>query len=246
MFHRCLWMIPPPARAELGLTPEQYLILQPTRIIQRKGIEHAIELTRRLGLPAELVISHAAGDEGTDYEKRIREFASLLEVTVNFESTIVGDARGLTPDGRKIYALSDVYPQADLVTYPSSVEGFGNAFLEAVYYKRPLVVNNYSIYEADIKPKGFKVVEFDGYISDATLEHARHLLTHPQEATEYVEQNYKLAQRYYRIPCLNVDSNIFWLIVLERQYENRPVTLHLPTHRGWCRKRISTPRPPDD
>ena len=40
------------ARADLGISPWQYFILQPTRIIQRKGIEHAIELTRRLGLPA--------------------------------------------------------------------------------------------------------------------------------------------------------------------------------------------------
>jgi mannosylglucosylglycerate synthase len=190
------------ARADLGLAPGQYLILQPTRIIQRKGIEHAIELTRRLGLPAELVISHAAGDEGTDYEKRVREFAALLHVTVNFESAIVGDARGLTPEGRKIYTLGDVYPQADLVTYPSSMEGFGNAFLEAIYYKRPLVVNNYSIYEADIKPKGFKVVEFDGYISDATLEHARRLLLHPQEAAEYTGLNYELARRYFSFAVL--------------------------------------------
>ena len=190
------------ARADLGLAPDQYLILQPTRIIQRKGIEHAIELTRRLGLPAELVISHAAGDEGTDYEKRVREFADLLGVTVNFESAIVADARGVTPEGRKIYTLGDVYPQADLVTYPSAVEGFGNAFLEAIYYKRSLVVNNYSIYEADIKPKGFKVIEFDGYISDATLEHARHLLTHPQEAARYAEQNYELARRYYSYTML--------------------------------------------
>ena len=190
------------ARSDLGLEPDQYLILQPTRIIQRKGIEHAIELTRRLGLPAELVISHAAGDEGTDYEKRVREFAALLEVTVNFESAIVGERRGMTPEGRKVYALSDVYPQADLVTSPSSSEGFGNAFLEAIYYKRPLVVNNYSIYEADIKPKGFKVIEFDGYISEATLEHARHLLTHPEDASKYVELNYKLAQRYYSYTML--------------------------------------------
>jgi mannosylglucosylglycerate synthase len=185
------------ARVDLGVAPEQYLILQPTRIIQRKGIEHAIELTRRLGLPAELVISHAAGDEGTDYEKRVREFAALLKVTVNFESAIVGEARGVTSDGRKIYTLGDVYPQADLVTYPSSMEGFGNAFLEAIYYKRPLVVNNYSIYEADIKPKGFKVIEFDGYISDATLESTRYLLTHPQEFALTAEQNYNLARRYY-------------------------------------------------
>jgi hypothetical protein len=185
------------AREDLGLNLDQYLILQPTRIIQRKGIEHAIELTRRLGLPAELVISHAAGDEGTDYEKRVREFAALLNVTVNFESSIVGQTRGLTPDGRKIYSLADVYPQADLVTYPSSQEGFGNAFLEAIYYKRPLVVNNYSIYEADIKPKGFEVIEFDGYISDTTLESTRYLLTHPQQARQNAEHNYALARRYY-------------------------------------------------
>ena len=190
------------ARADLGLAPDQYLILQPTRVIQRKGIEHAIELTRRLGLPSKLVISHAAGDEGTDYEKRLREFAALLDVTVNFESAIVGDARGVTPEGRKIYTLGDVYPQADLVTYPSAIEGFGNAFLEAIYYKRSIVVNNYSIYETDIKPKGFKVVEFDGYISDATLKHARHLLTHPQEAAQYAEQNYELARRFYSYTML--------------------------------------------
>ena len=190
------------ARSDLGLAPDQYLILQPTRIIQRKGIEHAIELTRRLDLPAKLVISHAAGDEGTDYEKRVREFAALLKVTVNFESAIVCDARGVTPDGRKIYTLGDVYPQADLVTYPSAVEGFGNAFLEAIYYKRPLVVNNYSIYETDIKPKGFKVIEFDGYISHATLEHTRYMLTHPEQASLDAEENYKLARRFYSYTML--------------------------------------------
>ena len=190
------------ARSDLGLAPDQYLILQPTRIIQRKGIEHAIELTRRLDLPAKLVISHAAGDEGTDYEKRVREFAALLKVTVNFESSIVCDARGVTPEGRKIYTLGDVYPQADLVTYPSAVEGFGNAFLEAIYYKRPLVVNNYSIYETDIKPKGFKVIEFDGYISHATLEHTRYMLTHPEQASLDAEENYKLARRFYSYTML--------------------------------------------
>jgi glycosyltransferase involved in cell wall biosynthesis len=172
------------ARADLGVAPDQYFILQPTRIIKRKGIEHAIELTRRLGLPAKLIISHSAGDEGTDYEKSLREFAALMGVTINFESDIIGPSRGRTPEGRKIYALGDIYPHADLVTYPSTLEGFGNAFLEAIYYKRPLVVNKYSIYETDIKPKGFKVVEFDGYINDKTIEHARNLLRHPQEAVQ--------------------------------------------------------------
>ncbi len=189
-------------RADLGVGPDQYLILQPTRIIQRKGIEHAIELTRRIGLPAELVISHAAGDEGTDYEKRVREFAALLDVVIRFESDIIGETRGVTPDGRKIYSLGDIYPHADLVTYPSTIEGFGNAFLEAIYFKRPLVVNNYSIYEADIKPKGFKVIEFDGFISNATLEETRYVLKHPEESAEHAEHNYELARRYYSYTML--------------------------------------------
>ena len=190
------------ARLDLGLAPGQYLILQPTRIIQRKGIEQSIELTRNLGLPAALVISHAAGDEGTAYEKRLRKFAALLDVTVKFESEIVGAARGLTPDGRKIYTLGDVYPQADLVTYPSSIEGFGNAFLEAIYYKCPLVVNNYSIYETDIKPKGFQVIEFDGFISEKTLQDTRTILTHPEQACQQTEFNYELARRYYSYSML--------------------------------------------
>ncbi|MCE5208405.1 MAG: glycosyltransferase family 4 protein [Chloroflexi bacterium] len=190
------------ARVDLGLEPEQYLILQPTRIVQRKGIEHAIELTRRLGLPAELVISHSAGDEGTDYEKHVHEFADLLDVLVNFESDIVGHERGTTPDGRKIYSLADVYPQADLVTYPSYVEGFGNAFLEAMYFKRPLVVNNYSIFETDIKPKGFQVIEFDGFISEKTLEETRYILTHPDVARARCEHNFELARRYFSYSML--------------------------------------------
>ena len=155
-----------------------------------------------MGLKAKLVISHAAGDEGTGYEQRVREFAKLLDVTVNFEASIVQDQRGRTPDGRKIYSLADVYPQADLVTYPSSIEGFGNAFLEAIYYRRPIVVNNYSIYEVDIKPKGFRVIKFDGFIDQTTLERVRHWLTHPAEVQAYVEQNYQLARRYYSYAVL--------------------------------------------
>ncbi len=190
------------ARADLGVAEGERLFLQPTRIIQRKGIEHAIELTRRVGIPAKLVITHAAGDEGTDYERRVRQFAKLLDVTVVFEAQIVQAQRGKTPDGRNIYSLADIYPQADLVTYPSSMEGFGNAFLEAVYYRRPIVVNNYSIYEVDIKPKGFSVIEFLGFIDETTLESVRYWLTHPEETQERTEKNYLLARRYFSFSVL--------------------------------------------
>jgi mannosylglucosylglycerate synthase len=199
---------PPPdayalgARADLGVPRDVHLILQPTRVIQRKGIEHAIELTRRIGVPATLVISHAGGDEGGDYAERVREFAHLLDVSVRFESEIVGVARATTADGRRVYTLGDVYPHADLVTYPSSIEGFGNAFLEAVYYRRALVVNRYSTYEIDIKPHGFRVVEFDNYVSTATIQEARRLLERPALAAEWAEINYALAARHFSFAVL--------------------------------------------
>ena len=199
---------PPPdeytqsVRADFGIGEGEYFFLQPTRVIQRKGIEHAIELMRRLDLPAKLIISHASGDEGNDYEQRIREYAHLLDVTVRFEADQVQDYRGTTKDGQKIYTLGDVYPYADIVTYPSSIEGFGNAFLEAVYYKRLILVNNYSIYEVDIKPKGFHTLWFDGFISTNTLEAVKKSLRHPEIAHEWAETNYQLAKRYFSYTVL--------------------------------------------
>ncbi|HEX2696848.1 MAG TPA: glycosyltransferase family 4 protein [Anaerolineales bacterium] len=189
-------------RLDLNLQPGEYFFLQPTRVVRRKGIEHAIELVRRLQMPARLVISHASGDEGDSYEKYIRSFSSLLDVQTIFVSDIIGDRRGLTPDGRKIYSLWDVYPYADLVTYPSLIEGFGNAFLEAVYFRRPILVNDYTIYSIDIKPKGFRAIEFDGFITDATIEQVREVLHHPEMVQEMANHNYELAQRFYSFTFL--------------------------------------------
>jgi glycosyltransferase involved in cell wall biosynthesis len=189
-------------RIALGLAPDELLFLQPTRIIDRKGIEHAIELTRRIELKARLVISHASGDEGNGYETRLREFADLLDEPVRFVSDIISDRRGATPDGRKIYSLWDVYPHAELVTYPSIHEGFGNAFLEAVYFRRPIVVNNYTIFKTDIKPKGFRAIEFEGYLTEATIRQTLDVLADSELREEMAEHNYRVAKRYYSYSVL--------------------------------------------
>jgi mannosylglucosylglycerate synthase len=189
-------------RENLGVQPDEFFILQPTRVIQRKGIENAIELVRRLDLKARLVISHASGDEGFEYERRVREFANLLQVPVRFVARIISTERGLTDDGRKIYTLQDAYQQADLVTYPSTIEGFGNAFLEAIYYRRPIIVNNYTIFDVDIRPKGFKVIHFDGFITEATLERTRKVLTDRSLAQSMTERNFTLGKRHYSYPVI--------------------------------------------
>ena len=190
-------------RQALGVADDVMLILQPTRVVKRKGIEHAIELVHRLGMKAKLIISHASGDEGYDYERRVREYSKLMKVDTYFVSSIINEKRGLTKSGRKIYTLEDVYPQADLVTYPSTFEGFGNAFLEAIYYCRPIVVNTYSIYTMDIKPKGFSVIEMDGYVSNETVRRARKVLTDPELRSKMVKHNYETAQKYYSYSVLH-------------------------------------------
>jgi mannosylglucosylglycerate synthase len=184
-------------RAALGVQPDEYFILQPTRIVPRKRIERAMGLSVRLGLPYALVISHEGGDEGTDYVEYLQEIIAGLKVRVIFGAAHFGDERGQTADGRKLYSLADAYQTADLVTYPSSVEGFGNAFLEAIYYRKPLVVSTYDIYRLDIKPKGFQVVEFDEYVSKQAVEQARELLLNPDRVTEMVEHNYAVASKHF-------------------------------------------------
>ncbi len=184
-------------REALDVAPDELLILQPTRVVQRKGIEHAIELVKLLNLKAKLVISHASGDEGWDYQKRLEEYSALMGVDTIFVDEIIGENRGTTPGGRKIYTLEDVYPYADLVTYPSTVEGFGNAFLEAIYFKRPIVVNAYSIYLKDIKPKGFDVIELNGYVTPKAVEETRKVLSDPERCQEMVEHNYQLGLQYF-------------------------------------------------
>lgn len=185
-------------RQEIGLRPEDWLILQPTRVVQRKGIEHAIELVRRLRDPrAKLVISHPAGDEGDAYMEMLKDRIADAGIDVRFIAERVGETRGTTFDGRKVYTLFDVYPHADLVTYPSHYEGFGNAFLEAVYFGKPVVVNSYAVYARDIDPLGFHTVEMAQLVTRETVEQVRMVLLNKTLRDEWALVNYSLGLKYF-------------------------------------------------
>ncbi len=197
---------PPPAadaytadiRTELGLAPDDVLILQPTRVVPRKGIEHAVNLVRQLGGPRyKLVVSHEAGDEGLEYRDMLSDYAQRSGVDLRFFATRVSDVRHLNREGRKVYTLWDLYPHAALVTYPSLYEGFGNAFLEAIYFKVPLLVNRYAIFHRDIEPKGFRVITMDGYLSRQNVEEVRRVLESPALRQSIADHNYRIAERYY-------------------------------------------------
>ena len=196
---------PPPAddyartfRTGLGIEDGRWLILQPTRVVARKGIEHSIELIKRLGADrAQLVITHAAGDEGDAYPKRIREFAEFLGIKVLFADHCIGETRGTNDRGNRIYTIADAYSQADLVAYPSAYEGFGNAFLEAIYYRKPLLCNRYAIYRTDIDPLGFQVIEFDGFLTETIVREVEQVLANPEQRDRDCTHNYRLGRDFF-------------------------------------------------
>lgn len=190
-------------RRELGLADDDIFILQPTRIVPRKGIEHAIKLVSMLGTKrCKLVISHDAGDEGYEYKHMLEELAREDGVDIRFIGDRVSEVRQRDARGRKIYTLWDLYPHADLVTYPSTYEGFGNALLEAIYFKKPLVINRYSIFVEDIEPKGFQFAQIDGFITKDVRLKVERILEDPEYRNQMVEHNYKVARRYYSYSVL--------------------------------------------
>lgn len=200
---------PPPdeyaadVREEIGLEPDDIMILQPTRVIPRKGIEHAIHLVEMLGDSRyKLIISHSAEDEGTEYCSLLQELARESGVDLRIIATRIGEFRQRDEDGNKIYTLADLYPNADMVTYPSLYEGFGNAFLEAIYYRIPVVVNRYATFTRDIEPKGFDVPVMNGFVTRDIVEQVRHIMEDREAREKMVDRNYELARMFYSYSVL--------------------------------------------
>ncbi len=184
-------------RRELGIGPGERIIFQPTRVVARKGIERSIDLARRLQESDpwhgyRLLITHSATDEGSATLERLRALAVQAGVNLTFAADRFVASRGVAPAAAG-FDLQDAYGAADFVTYPSLVEGFGNAFLEAVFFRRPILVNRYPVYVADIEPLGFRVVAIDGEVTDKTAAAVQRILDDPKAEEAMTAHNYALA-----------------------------------------------------
>ena len=189
-------------RERTGLRRDDLLILQPTRVIQRKGIELSLELVNRLQLPnARLIITHSAGDEGLSYWRWIEREAACMGVSLSLFDAWIAEERRVV-NQRKQYTLWDAYPHADLVTYPSLYEGFGNALLETIYFKRLAVVNRYPVYVADLAPLGFEFIELEDFVSEQAVRQVRQLLHAPEQVRRMTEKNYQIAQENFSLEVL--------------------------------------------
>jgi glycosyltransferase involved in cell wall biosynthesis len=183
-------------RAELGMSEQGLLVVQPTRVVPRKGIELAIELVSRLKDPdAVLLITSPAGDEGLDYLVELEHRAEAMKVRLRYAADRFAPDHEGTPI-RPAHSLNDAYLAADLITYPSLYEGFGNALIEAVFHGKPVLVNRYPVYVADIAPLGMELIEIDGAITDETVGAVRAVLANPARQRRVARRNFEIAQRH--------------------------------------------------
>ncbi len=200
-------------RRELGYTDDDILIVQPTRIVPRKRIEDSVRLVGRfqdrypdLASRVKFIISLYQGDELDDsYIHSIMGLAQRLNVRIDLIAERVASVRGTDGKGRKLYTNRDVLVNADIVTYLPIWEGFGNALLEAVAAKAPVITTTYLVYKTDIMGVGLKTIEvrddYDRYgrliIPDEVVENMHRVLTDEELRKDMVDQSFVVANEHF-------------------------------------------------
>lgn len=223
-------------REKLGIGDNDILMLQATRVTNRKAIELAIDVVgemqkeenRKILEEAILynrqsfkedsrIVLVLAGmiETADDYVERLKTRAKESNVELLFVNSLVEHSRCVKHDN-KVYSLWDTYVFADIITYPSIQEGWGNQFLEGLFAKKPMLVFEYDVYKEDIKEKGFKVIslgdkyELDKYglakVDKKIIKRAAgeciKLLIDKDCREKMVEENFQLGREYFSLESL--------------------------------------------
>lgn len=205
-------------RAELGFREEDILVVQPTRIVPRKRIEDSVRLLVRFveRYPefrdrVHYIISLYQGDEPNEnYIEQIREQADAAGIPFHMIADRVASTRGTDEQGRPVFTNRDILANADLVTYLPIWEGFGNALLEAIAARVPVITTTYLVYKTDVMITGLENIEIrdrygdDGLlvIPDSALDAMHHILTHPDARREMTDANFRIARSEFGLNVL--------------------------------------------
>lgn len=192
-------------RSDFGIANDDIVFLQATRIVPRKRIEISIDLVKKLNNPKiVLVIAGKVGDEGDQYFKKLRLLAEKEKIRIVYAGKFVDVNRKINSDRRKVYTLWDTFVNSDFVTYPSQVEGFGNQYIEAVYFKKPVIITPYPVYKSDIKPLGFKSIEITPSLSERDTQKVNSYLNNSNKVKEMVESNFELGKKHFSYEATEV------------------------------------------
>ncbi len=162
-----------------NLSENDILILQATRIVKRKGIELILPILEKLNdtnYLAQLVgkkiyngktitknskfvfiIAGYAEQEAEFYFQSIISYLEKKKIPFRNIQHQISAERNNNGNLKK-FSIFDTYAYADLVSYPSLYEGWGNQFIEAVFARKPVIAFEYPVFITDIKPKGYEVI----------------------------------------------------------------------------------------
>ena len=184
-------------REDFGILDDELVFLQATRIVSRKKIELAMDLVKKLDdKRIVLVLAGYEGDEIGNYGDCLRYYVGKLGIRTMFIADRIGSTRKLV-SGKRRYTLWDCYVNCDFVTYPSILEGFGNQFLEAMYFRKPVMVNRYEVYKSDIEPLGFEVIAINGRVTEKVVVKTREWLEDKEKVKKITEKNFRIAKKYF-------------------------------------------------
>lgn len=217
-----------------AIEPNDVILLHATRITPRKAIENAFyfahELERTLRLKAPLKIKNKVFQrhnrvviflpnfievDSLDYFRRLKLLAESLNLKVVFAADKFAMIRQRI-NNLKRYSLWDSYVYADLITYTSVQEGFGNQFLEAVYFRKLPIIYEYPVFKADIAKEGYRYVSLGDYITrrnglyrlplsqiKLAVEQTLNYLTSPASLSSLTEHNFQLGMEHHDRNQLN-------------------------------------------
>lgn len=123
-------MEPAPVRDALGVGAEHLLVLQPTRALPRKNVGGGLRLAAELGGTYWLL---GAAEDG--YGPELGDLLARAACPV-----VLGP-----PPASPGFTVVDAYRACDLVTLPSTWEGFGNPSVESAVHRRPLAIGPYPV-----------------------------------------------------------------------------------------------------
>jgi len=220
-------------RLDLGLDEQDIIILQATRIVARKGIELTIRAIKHMSeqlksmedqvlyngnvitKDTKIKLVFVGLNEDIPYYNKLSELGDELGITMVY----LGDRFDFDRKevkGKKIFSLWDAYCLADIVSYPSLLEGFGNQLLEAVYAKKPMMIYEYPVYESYLKEFGLSSISYgnqhsldavglanvpEGVLAKAAQE-ALACITDPEIYKEMVDKNYKICLKEFSYQTL--------------------------------------------
>jgi len=206
-------------REDLGFNKDDILFIQPTRIIPRKRIEDSVRLVGMYGRKypevkerIKFIISLYQGDEIDDsYIEVIQDLAHSEGVDMHLISDRVSSIRNINKNGERLFTNRDVLLNADIALYLPKWEGFGNAYLEAVSCRIPVVISTYLVYKTDIKCAGFKNIEIrDDYneegllnIPDSVLGEIDLILNNHQERDLMTKINFEIGMKEFGFAILS-------------------------------------------